>query len=166
MTGWRGKQKGKISSKRERERERQEKKDRGGIKRVLWGPTKTGFIAARVKWAFYSWFPPTHREELPQDPLKPRRCASVRVFIHFLFSWLERSLGTTFSPQTSPRFCAPWQTHEGPGCVCVCVCWIPPRSVIFIALSYLLSQKSSRAAICFAISSWLTLCALFWLGLG
>lgn len=35
MTGWRGKQKGKISSKRERERERQEKKDRGGIKRVL-----------------------------------------------------------------------------------------------------------------------------------
>lgn len=33
MTGWRGKQKGKISSKRERERK--EKKDGGGIKRVL-----------------------------------------------------------------------------------------------------------------------------------
>lgn len=79
MTGWRGKQKGKISSKRERQR-----KDGGGIKRVLWGPTKTGFMAARVKWAFYSWFPPTHWEELPQDPLKQRRCASVCVFIQFL----------------------------------------------------------------------------------
>lgn len=48
MTGWRGKQKGEISSERGRWG------DRGGIKRVLWSPTKTGFIATCVKWVFYS----------------------------------------------------------------------------------------------------------------
>ncbi len=103
MTGWRGKQKGKISS--ESEREGKEKKDGGWIKRVLWGPTKTGFIAARVKWPFYSWFPPTHWEELPQDPLKLRRCASLRVLIQFVLLARENTRDNFWSPNfhTSAR---------------------------------------------------------------
>lgn len=125
-----GKQKGKISSKSEREGK--EKKDGGGIKRVLWGPTKTGFIAARVKWAFYSWFPPYTLRGAPSGPFKGEEVC-IRAWSYSL----GQSPASIYPHFVSAMTNSP---HKGFGSLCVL------SFFFFLALSYLSSQKSSRAA--------------------
>lgn len=64
------KQKGKISSKRARER--REETDKEGPVR----PNKDRLYSSEGQMGvLFMVSPPTRREELPQDPLKPRRCA-------------------------------------------------------------------------------------------
>lgn len=88
----------------------------------------------------------------PLGPFKAEEvCICVCVHTLFFPPGSSTHLGQPLVPDISTlSLLAVTNTlHKGLGCVCVC--WISLCSVIFIALSYLLSQKSSAARRLYAL---------------
>ncbi len=99
MTGWRGKQKGKISSKREGEEGKEGwRKDKEGPVR----PNKDRLYSSEGQMGVLFMVSPYTLRGAPLGPFKAEEVyICVCVCSYSFSSWLEHTLGTTFSPQIS-----------------------------------------------------------------
>lgn len=105
MTGWRGKQKGKISSKREGEEGKEGwRKDKEGPVR----PNKDRLYSSEGQMGVLFMVSPYTLRGAPLGPFKAEEVyICVCVCSYSFSSWLEHTLGTTFSPQISTLSCSP-----------------------------------------------------------